>query len=52
MNANPCPDKIAIRETISHLRSWVIAWLVMTFLEKKSCQEFSEAIGNNSELKY
>jgi hypothetical protein len=26
--------------------------VVMTFFEKKSCQEFSEAIGNNSELKY
>ena len=54
MNAdsNPCPDKIARRETISHLRSCVIAWLVMTFLGGKNCQEFSEAIGNNSELKY
>jgi hypothetical protein len=26
--------------------------VIMTFFEKKSCQEFSEAIGNNSELKY
>ena len=39
----------------SHLSGYSLqgnSMVVMIFFEKKSCQEFSEAAGNNSELKY